>query len=106
MIKLVKYDRATTYITPDHAIATPEVMIEKYPAIQHFTYVAEISGNQMRSIHELSSMRAEFKIDNALTEDEAIAEIERIVNIPAPEPEPSTDERIAAAMEFQNLLSL
>ena len=32
--------------------------------------------------------------------------IEEIVNTPAPEPEPSAEERIASALEFQNLTSL
>ena len=41
-----------------------------------------------------------------LSEEEAIAALEVIVNTPPPEPEPTADERIAAALEFQNILGL
>ena len=35
-----------------------------------------------------------------------ILKIEEIVNTPAPEPEPSAEERIASALEYQNLMSM
>ena len=106
MIKIVKFDKSTTYMFPDGKMATPEAITAMFPATEYFTHVIEVIGNICGAVMELSALRAKYDIDNALTEDEAITEIERIMNTPAPEPEPSTDERIAAAMEFQNLLSL
>ena len=44
-------------------------------------------------------------VDSTLTEAEAIAAIETIINT-VPESEPSADERIAAALEYQNLLTM
>ena len=44
-------------------------------------------------------MRSLYEIDAALTETEAIAAIEEIINAPAPEPELSAEERSAAALE-------
>ena len=45
-------------------------------------------------------------IDSSLSEDEAIFKIEEIRNAPSPEPEASAEERIAAALEYQNLVNM
>ena len=45
-------------------------------------------------------------VDSSLSEDEAIAKIEEIRNTPPAEPDPSAEERIAAALEYQNLANL
>ena len=45
-------------------------------------------------------------IDSSLSEDKAIAKIEESRNTPSSEPEPSVEERIAAALEYQNLANL
>lgn len=60
----------------------------------------------MFALQNLSAMRTFYNIDKSLSEDEAIAKIQEIVNTPPPEPEPSAEERIAAAMEFQNMMTL
>jgi len=41
-----------------------------------------------------------------LSDDEAIQQIETIRNAPSPEPEISPEERIAAALEFNNILNM
>ena len=53
-------------------------------------------------------MRYQYGIDKSLTEEEAIAAIQEILNtVPEEvEPEPTTDERIAAALEYQVMASL
>jgi hypothetical protein len=45
-------------------------------------------------------------IDKTLSEADAITAIETIMNALTPEPAPDTNERIAAAMEFQNLMMM
>lgn len=60
----------------------------------------------MFALQNLSAMRTFYNIDKSLSEDEAIAKIQEIVNTPPPEPEPSAEERMAAAMEFQNMMTL
>nr|DAN38389.1 MAG TPA: hypothetical protein [Caudoviricetes sp.] len=60
----------------------------------------------MFALQNLSAMRTFYNIDKSLSEDEAIAKIQEIVNTPTPEPEPSAEERMAAAMEFQNMMML
>ena len=49
---------------------------------------------------------AMYGIDSALSESEAIAAIQEIVNTPPEEPAPSAEERIAATLEYQALSSL
>ena len=60
------------------------------------------------SMDNLSVLRDVYDIDAALSEDEAIAAIEEIINTPQDpvEQEPSAEERIAAALEYQVMSSL
>ncbi len=108
MIYLEKYTGEKTYMFPNCTIATPEVVLEQYPAILAFPHVIETdeAGQVFAAIENLSSMRTRFGIDPALSEDEAIAKAQEIMNAPQPEPEPSAEERIAAAMEYQVMASL
>lgn len=106
MLKLEKFDGTKTYMFPSGEIATPERIKADFPAVEVFPHVLEINGNVCQAVMELGALRGIHHIDESLSEDEAIAAIEEIINTPAPEPEPSAEERIAAAMEFQNLLSM
>lgn len=105
MLKLEKFDGTKTYQFPNGVLATPEVIRGEYPAVDFFPHVLEINGDVCQAILNIGSLRNMYKIDETLTEDEAITAIEVIINTP-PVFEPSAEERVAAAMEFQNLLSL
>jgi len=106
MIKLEKYTGNITYMFPNGEIATPERLEQDFPAITLFPHVLEVNGNVCQAVMELEALRQMHQIDASLSETEAIEAIETIVNTPEPEPEPSAEERIAAAMEFQNLMSM
>ena len=108
MKKAERYTGDKTYMFPNGAIATKEVVLKKFPAALTFTHFVETDENSevMWAFQNLSAMRTLYKIDSSLSEDEALAKIEEIINTPPAEPEPSAEERIAAAMEFQNLMSL
>lgn len=108
MKKVEKYTGDKTYMFPNGAIATREVVLKKFPAALTFTHFVETDENSevMWAFQNLSAMRTMYKIDSSLSEDEALAKIQEIINTPPPEPEPSAEERMAAAMEFQNLMSL
>ena len=103
-----KYTGDKTYMFPNGALATKESVLEQFPAALTFTHIVETdeAGEVMFACQNLAAMRTLHKIDSSLSEEEAIAKIQEIVNTPAPEPEPTAEERIAAAMEFQNLMSL
>lgn len=98
-MNLVKYDKRTTYMFPNGGLATPEVVLQKYPAVAHFTHVIETDGEVLFAIENLSAMRKLHGIDAALSETDAIVALEAKFN-EKPEPEPSAEERTAAALEF------
>lgn len=106
MLKLEKFDGQKTYMFPNGAIATPETIRAQFPAVDTFPHVLEVNGDVCQAVMNLKALRQMHNIDEALTEAEAITAIETIMNTPPPELEPSAEERIAAALEFQNLLSL
>ena len=60
----------------------------------------------MFAFQNLAAVRTQMEIDPSLNEDEAIAKIEELRNAPRPEPEPTAQDRIAAALEFQNVLNM
>ena len=107
MIKLEKYAGDKTYVRGDGGLATPQWMEERWPAIATVTHVIETdeSGQCLLAIDPLSRLRAIFDIDAALTEDQAIAALETIRNTP-PEMVESPEQRIAAALEYQNLTTM
>lgn len=107
MKKLEKYTGEKTYMFPNGTVADPNTILINYPAVNIFTHIVETdqNGEVMFAIQNLSAMRSMYNIDTVLTEDEAIAAIEVIINT-VPKQEPSSNERLAAAMEFQNLLNM
>lgn len=109
MIKLEKYTGTKNYLAPSGKLMTPEEVYKKAPAASSFTFVVETdaNGEAMFAFDSLSTLRAVYNIDSSLGEDEAIAAIENLRNNP-PETqpaEPTPEERIAAALEYQNLIN-
>lgn len=104
-----KYTGEKTYMFPNGALATPEVMLEQFPAVMTFAHIIETdeAGEVAFAVQNLNAMRSLYGLDSVLTEAEAIAAIQEIVNA---EPEEDTtisaEERIAAALEYQVLASL
>lgn len=104
-----KYTGGKTYMFPNGALATPEAMLAQFPAVLTFTHIIETdeTGEVAFAVQNLSAMRSLYGIDSSLSEAEAIAAIQEIVNT---EPEvgmtPTPDERIAAALEYQVMASL
>jgi len=108
MIKIEKYDGSKTYMFPNGELATPERVKKDYPAVEAFTHIIETdeAGQVMFAIQNLAANKSQMGIDVSVSDEEAIKQIEDIRNAPAPEPEVSAEERIAAALEFQNVLNM
>jgi len=106
MLKIEKFDGTKTYMFVDGSLATPEIMLQKNPAMSKFTHVLELNGDVVQAIMNLSALRGIYKIDKSLSEDDAILAIETITNTPPPEPPVAPEERLAAAQEFANLAML
>jgi hypothetical protein len=92
---------------PSGEVATPERVTEQFPAINVFAHIIETDERHeiLWAVDHLGAMRSMHNIPAELTDDEAIAELQELRNAPPPEPEVTADERIAAALEFQNLVS-
>lgn len=107
MKKLEKYLGNKTYMFPNGVLATPEKMLAEFPAVLTFAHIIETdeAGEVCFAVQNLNAMRSLYNVDTTLTEEEAIAKIEEIINT-EPEYEPSAEERIASALEYQNLVSM
>ncbi|MEG1514711.1 MAG: hypothetical protein RSD95_07510 [Clostridia bacterium] len=104
-----KYDGTRTYMFPSGVVATPEVMAAKYPAVLQFAHIIESDENRevCWAIQNLSAARSMNGIDPALSEAEAIAALEEIANAaPIVVNAPAAEERMAAALEYQNMVTL
>jgi len=108
MIKIQKYDNTKTYMYPNGEIATPERVKKDFPAIDTFTHIIETdeAGQVLFAVQNLAAIKSQMGINVDLSDDEAIQQIETIRNAPSPEPEISPEERIAAALEFNNILNM
>lgn len=105
MIKLEKFDGTKTYMFPNSEVATPEVIRKKFPAVDNFVHVIEVNGDVCQAVMNLNALRAIHNIDTMLSEEDAIQAIEIKTNT-LPEEIISPEERLAAAAEFQNIVSL
>ena len=104
-----KYTGEKIYMFPNGALATKEAVLEQFPAALTFVHIVETDENRevMWAFENLSAMRTIHGIEASLSEEEAIAKIQEIINTPTPvNTEPSAEERIAAALEYQNLASM
>lgn len=104
-----KYTGEKVYMFPNGALATKEAVLESFPAALSFVHVVETdeNGEVMWAFQNLSAMRTMHNIDKSLSEAEAIEALQEMINTPpVVEEMPSAEERIAAALEFQNLASM
>ena len=103
-----KYDGTKPYMHPNGELATPEKIKQRFPASEVFTHIVETDeqGQVMLAFQNLAAVRTQMEIDPSLAEEEAMAKIEELRNTPQPEPGPTPEERVAAALEFQNILNM
>ena len=111
------WNKQTTIITPIFEVFTPEQWMEKYPvakldSVTVICSAGEINGgffgtmNQMVQIYE--SQGCDFS--SCTTDEEKLNAIEAFEDVReaaalAASQEPSAEERIASALEYQNLMA-
>ena len=78
---------------------------KQFEHVDYFPHVLEINGDVCQAVISLNALRQIHNIDESISDDEAIQLLEEIINTP-PEQVVSAEERIAAALEFQNILML
>lgn len=103
-----KYTGEKTYMFPNGAIATKEAVLSQFPAALTFVHIVETdeAGEVMFALQNLAAMRSLYEIDKALSEEEAIAAIQTAINNVSVNDEATAEERIAAALEYQNLMAM
>lgn len=106
MIKLKIWDKQSDIYPPAGKKMTPEDVFAEWGWTEDpdSIVVLTMMGQTCGAIDNLEVLKSIHGVD---TEDpeQAVAEIEAILNSPPPS-EPTPEERIAAALEFQNLLAL
>ena len=108
------WDKKSTVITPIGEVLTPEQWKERYPvaALESAIIVCaagEINGSffgtlgQMKQIYEANGV----DFSSCKTPEQCLEAIEAYEDeMNKANTEPTTEERIAAALEFQNLMSM
>lgn len=114
MRKLTIYDNTKTYYYPSREEATPERVSVDFPIVNATDLKLVIETDPDDGImfytapEPINNMARGMGLNPAdySTDEELLQAMEDILNAPQPEPEPSAEERIAAAMEYQNLMSI
>ena len=110
------WDKKTTIITPIYEVLSPEQWIERYPvaAIPTITVVCgagEVNGSFFGTLGQMVQMYEGMGADfsECTTDEEKLEVIEAFedyMNTPKENLEPTAEERIAAALEYQVMTSL
>lgn len=109
-INLEIYDSTKTYLYPNMQSATPERVAAEFTAVNTPGVKAVITTDQSATmfyaIDILPAMAQRLGVDisTMTTDEEKLVAMEAVLNAPQPEPQPTAEERIAASMEYQNLL--
>lgn len=105
--KLEIYTGNKNYMAPAGTIYTPELLEKDFPALKVFPHIIQTDskGQVCFAVLNLAATRDQYDIDPSLTDAKAVKLIEEKMNTPVEET-PSAEERIAAALEYQNVLSM
>lgn len=116
MSKYAIWDKVSPIITPIGTVLTAEQWIEKYPvagleSIKIVCAGGEINGAFFGTLGQMKEDAARLGCDFSACETDqdvldAIEAFEDYLNTPVESDEPTTDERIAAALEAQVMMSL
>ena len=106
------WDKTNNLVTPIHEELTPSQVFERYPAakLDNFKMVICDANISMGVFMEFDGFKTHCKslgvtFTDTMTDQEVLDAITAFEENP-PEAEATAEERIAAALEFQNLNSL
>ena len=108
MNHIIPYDPSKTLMYPNGTVADPARILKDFPAVTAFAHVIETDDSETMcyAVMALDALKTNHGLDAGLSNEQAVVAINEIMRTPPPEPEPSAEERIAAALEYQNLLTL
>lgn len=106
------WNKTDSLITPIGEVLTPQQVIERHPAagLEGMKYIIADQPISMAVFMEFEATKNFYKqlgvpITDDMTDQEVLDAISAWEENP-PAPEPTAEERIAAALEFQNLTTL
>ena len=104
------WNKQETLVTPIGEVLTAEQVMAKYPmsALPNFKFIICDAPITLGVFMEFEQTKQMYKgmgvpITDTMTDQEVLDAITYFEEHPA-EPEPTSDERIAAAMEYDNLM--
>ena len=102
------YTGNKTYMYPNGDIATPERLQDDFQAITTFKHVIETDENRevCFAVENFAAMKSFYNIDPSLSDNDALAAIQEIINAPDPEPGIADETRIADALEDLVVLNM
>ena len=107
---LVKIYDGKTRMFPSKRICTKEIFYDKYPAANQFTFciVTDDADEIITQVETLNTLKTRYNIPADTEDYAAVLQIQEAMNTPIEpvEPEPTAEERIAASLEYQNLLAM
>jgi hypothetical protein len=108
MNKLEIYTGLKTYMTPSGTLYTQERVVQAFPAALTFTHLihTDEGGEVCFGMYNYRTFCVQHGLNPHNQPETNIPLLEGILNAPLPVPVPSAEERIAAALEFQNLTML
>lgn len=111
-INLEFYNPTKTYLYPNMEVATPERIQAEYSAVNVAKCIitTDSTGTMFYSVELAFAMAQRLGVEvlKYTTDEELLLVLEDIVNAQPviQEAEPTAEERIAAALEYQNLMSM
>lgn len=106
------WDGQETLVTPIGEVLTPEAVRAKYPVatIPGMKFIIADSPIQLQVWDEFTGIKEMYKklgagITDEMTDQEVLDAVSAFQETPV-EAEPTAEERIAAALEFQSLMML
>lgn len=106
------WDKQTDLITPIGEVLTPNEVFERYPAskLPNMKYIIADQPISMAVFMEFEQTKEHYKqlgvpITDDMTDQEVLDTITHWEENP-PEPAPTIEERIAAALEFQGMMMM
>lgn len=100
------YNQEENYIFTNGAPANLETLVSTYPLIGQIPFALETdkTGHIIFNITILELLKTQYNIDEGLTDQEAIKEIQRLANLP--DDEVDSQIRIADALEDLVVLNM
>ena len=106
---LVKIYDGKTRMFPSKRVCTREVFYDKYPAANQFTFciVTDDADEIIMQVETLNTLKARYNVPADTPDYDAILQIQDAMNAPVENTlAASPEERIAASLEYQNLLAM